>query len=267
MVLRHQITEALCAALGAHDQILAFWEDGSTATGLADEWSDIDLGVIVRNGSIAQARLLAEGALTRLAPIARHYEVHYPAETGTWQAYYRLEGSPDWLLIDLSIYEERAANKYDEPEAHGRSRIYFDKEQRRRQPPSDPQPVAERLRRRVTAIATSTELFHHFVEKEVRRGRLTDACHWYQAIIMAKLIEALRMRYSPWRSGFGLRYLRHDLPAEVYRQVERLCFVSGPDQLLPQKEEALALIRQTLAALQEMDLEALLEQARDPQKD
>lgn len=262
MIDRDRVIEALTTSLVAADDVLAFWEDGSTATGLADEWSDIDLGVLVRNGSNQQARLLVEGALTSIAPIAHHYEVNYPAETGTWQCYYRLEGSPEWLLIDLSIYEERAANKYEEPEAHGRSRILFDKENRRRQPPSDAKPVAARLQRRLAAIAASSELFHHFVEKELRRGRLTDAYHWYQAIIMAKLIEALRIRYSPWRSGFGLRYLRHDLPAEVYQQVEHLCFVPGPDLLLTYKEQGLTLLRQTLAELQETDLEALLEQTR-----
>lgn len=80
--------------------------------------------------------------------------------------------------------------------------------------------------------------------------------------VLDRLVEALRIRYCPWRYNFGMRYLQADLPSDVYAQVEQLSFVGTPQELSTKKALALEVLRLTLAELKCKDLVSHLEQFR-----
>lgn len=262
--LRTQILSALREALEPHDDVLAFWEAGSAAMGRADHMSDLDLQVLVADGRVEDTRKVVETALLSLRPFEIAWEVPRPTFHGNWQAFYRLEGYDPLLLVDLCILEEKSPNKFLEPEMHGHPCIYFDKGGRVKPQYVPAAEMAAKIRGRLPLIEAGVELFHAFVEKELRRGRPVDALHFYLNTVVPRLVEALRTRYCPWRYNFGLRYLGHDLPADVYDQVGPLLYVASPEELLEKKLRALALLRQTLAEVKALDLEAELESRRDP---
>jgi hypothetical protein len=49
---------------------------------------------------------------------------------------------------------------------------------------------------------------------------------YYQSFTLRPLVELLRIRYVPERHGFFLRYIDHDLPAEVVARLRPLTFVA-----------------------------------------
>jgi hypothetical protein len=259
---RTRTLEALVAALEPMPNVLAFWEAGSRATGRYDQYSDMDLQCIVADGTVEATRLAVESALASLGPLDRRWEVPQPTWHGHWQAFYHLAGTDPLLLIDFAIMERKAPNHFLEPEQHGTPTVLFDREGLTRPVPTDSAAFAERLRKRLSALEEPLELFHPFVDKELRRGREVDAFSFYHGMVLLRLIEVLRMRYSPWRYNFGMRYLQYDLPPTTYAQVQSFIYVASPDELGAKKAAALDLIRSTIAELKGVDFVALLEQTR-----
>lgn len=191
-----------------------FWEAGSAATGLLDTLSDLDLQLMVREGSVAESASAVE-ALQRVAPIEIRYEIPFPTWHGNWQAFYHLRGTSPYLLIDLIIMEERQTNRFLEPEMHGVPIVYFDKQGLMKPAPVDPASFARRLQGRLPALEYPVALFYAFVDKELEWGRFIDAFHFYHGLLLPRLIEALRILHAPWRHNFGSRYLHTDLPADL----------------------------------------------------
>jgi hypothetical protein len=59
--------------------------------------------------------------------------------------------------------------------------------------------------------------------KEVVRKRPLDAMAFYRSYTNL-LIELYGLKYRPFRYDFGLRYLHNDLPQDIQRQLERICY-------------------------------------------
>ncbi|MFZ5817369.1 MAG: nucleotidyltransferase domain-containing protein [Bacillota bacterium] len=262
MAAREALLRSLRERLGGCDGALAFWEQGSKAMGRADELSDLDLYLIVAEGAVEEVSRQVEEALEQVAPIDLRLVLPQPTWHGHWQAFYRMAGLSPYLQVDIVLMKESSANWFLEPEIHGEPQILFDKKGLVRPVPTDAAAFAERLAKRLPLLEAPAELFHIFVGKELQRGREVDALSFYQGVLVGRLVEALRIRYSPWRYNFGLRYLREDLPAPVYAQIRSLVYVAGPEELPAKKERALSLLRETLAELKALDLRELLEQAR-----
>jgi hypothetical protein len=259
---RDDLLRAIREATEPRETVLAFWEAGSKAMGAADQWSDLDLQLLVQDGAQAETIQAVEEALLRLSPIDLRFEVPQPTFHGHWQAFYRLAEAGPYLLIDLVIMQESEPNRYLEPEIHGIATVYFDKQGLIVPPHIASEAFAAELAQRIPLLETPAELFHIFVEKELRRGRELDALHYYQGTLITRLVQALRMRYCPWRYNFGLRYLQRDLPEAVYQELRPLLFVADPAELAEKKAAALALLRRTLAELKQLDLTAHVEAGR-----
>jgi len=44
--------------------------------------------------------------------------------------------------------------------------------------------------------------------------------------VIASLVEALRIKYFPAHYDFRMRYIQYELPPEIVKRLEDLCFVS-----------------------------------------
>jgi predicted nucleotidyltransferase len=259
---RDQILAQLLQTLMDQPNLLAMWEAGSTATGRKDQWSDIDLMLLVKDGTTETFGALIEEALQDLAPIDLKLEVPRPAWHGHWQTFWHLAGCPLELQIDCCIMEESKGNRFLEPELHGKPHVYIDRGAYTQVGPTDPAPIAAAIAMRIAFHRDRVALFHGFIAKELRRQGLTDAMGFYQGILIQPLIELLRIAHDPWRYNFGARYLRHYLPEERLRQIERLSFVGSPAELQEKAAEAYALVQELLQELEGKDWIAHLEAHR-----
>ena len=114
-------------------------------------------------------------------------------------------------------------------------------------------------------IKARWELFGIMVEKELKRGRPLDAMHFYTGLVLRPLVVLLGMRYRPFRFDFGQRYLHHDLPESIQNEMEAICFVGKPGELIEKQRRADSLFRKTLAEIDidSMPLEHLSTELRD----
>ncbi len=119
--LRTRISAAVCDALEPLPEVLAGWEGGSAAFDALDQYSDIDLNVlVVDTADVDSLFRLAEQALTILSPIIGSHA----SPPGR---YYQLRDAGEFLLVDLIILRTDAAEQCLGTERHGKAVPLFDK--------------------------------------------------------------------------------------------------------------------------------------------
>ncbi len=73
---RDSIIRTLTAELQPLPSVHAFWEAGAAAFNRIDEWSDIDLYIVVDDAAaVSETFLIVEKTLTALSPIRLRHEV------------------------------------------------------------------------------------------------------------------------------------------------------------------------------------------------
>jgi hypothetical protein len=247
-ISRSDIIGALQQAFEPLDFTLAFWEAGAAAFDRVDQWSDIDLQLVVNDDRVAQAAACLEQTLASLSPVSTRFEVPQPTWHGHWQAFYQLHDASPYHLVDFCIMKANSPEKFIQPEIHGHARVLFDKANIVHAAPLDKDALAANLQHRLDGLRAGFFMSKSFVEKELLRGHLLDAFAYYHGLTLRPLIEALRIRYKPSHHNFGNRYLYVELPADVVAQLEPLFFVASPEELIEKREQAERLFYETVAA-------------------
>jgi predicted nucleotidyltransferase len=67
--MRQRILEVIIATLQPKDFVLALWQGGSAAHGHTDEWSDIDIQVIVEDERVQETFDILEESLKTISEI------------------------------------------------------------------------------------------------------------------------------------------------------------------------------------------------------
>ena len=249
MITRHDILQALRSAMEPLDYVHAMWEGGAAAFDRVDEWSDIDLQFDVDDERVEDTFLAVDAALAALSPIDLRYRLPDPTWHGHSQVFYRMVDASPFLLLDLSVSKRSSTDKFLQREVHGNPVVHFDKSGVIVMKPLDVDGVVARRRGRVETMRITFEMFQPFVDKELNRGNSVEAVAFYHGSTLRPLVEALRIRYCPARSGFHTRYVQYDLPADAVTRLERLFYVTSPDDLRRGREDADRWFRETIEAI------------------
>jgi len=249
---RDDITGAIASALEPLDYVHAMWQGGAVANDRADQWSDIDVCVDADDERVEEVFPVVERALETLAPIELKYDVLAPTLGEYVQAFYRLAGAGKFMLVDFAVFKHSAANKLLEPEVHGKAIFHFNKNGAVKVPALDPDKHLAAIRTALERSRKKCEMFAPFVEKEILRGDYLRALGLYQRMVLAALVEALRIKYKPEHYDFGVGYTRYHLPADIVKRIKDLYFVSDDEDLAEKYERAIAWYDQ---AYREVDFE------------
>jgi hypothetical protein len=258
---REQILAALSAALEPQEYVLALWQGGAAAFGRVDQWSDIDLVVLVKDGQVAAVFAVVERTFEQLSTIQDRVEVPQPTPHGHHQTFYRLAGTSPYLMIDLEVMQESNPRRFLERAIHGQAVVHFDKTGLVRPEPLDVPGFVERIAGRRADLQAQFDLFQMLVLKELNRGNWIEAQQFYQTFTLRPLVEVLRMRYAPARYNFHTRYVYYDLPPDVIAQLEPLFFVPSGAALAERQQQAVALFHATLRQLTTEELQRQLDAA------
>jgi predicted nucleotidyltransferase len=248
VITRPVLLTALRQALEQQATVLAAWEGGSAAFGSDDALSDIDAVAVVANDSVELTFNAVEAELALLAPIALRYLV--PSAPGYAQRFYRLQGAPEHLVVDLVFIRESDPLLFREVELHGHGLTWFDRAGVLTERHLDAEQDTAQARARIAALRAAFDMFQHIPAKERQRGRAVDALTFYQGMTLRPLAEALRLLHCPQRRVFGVRYLARDVPADVCQRFEALSFVRDLQDLEAKHAQAQAWFWQCLHRLE-----------------
>lgn len=218
-------------ALEPLDYIHAFWEGGAAAFNRIDEWSDIDIYLAIDENKVKKTFLAVEDALESLTRIKQKYNVKQTSWPGIYQAFYRLEGTTEYLIIDLAVLTINAPDKLLEPEIHGKAVFYFNKLGKIKLPPLNKKALVRKMRQKLEKLHARHHMFNNFVQKEINRRNHIEAIYLYHRLTLDMLVDVLRIRYSPFHYDFKTRYIHYELPPKVVEKLKPLYFIEDENDL------------------------------------
>jgi hypothetical protein len=247
---RQEIIDALHGALKEADWVRAAWLGGSDASGRTDEYSDVDLCVVVEDDRVEDGFDLIRGAAERLSPIAHRFRMPEPAWHGLSQEFLSLADANPHHFLDYVVMKQSTPpeHRFLERERHGEALVLFDRDGFVTAPPMDREAHAKKMAARLPALREQFFLFQPLVTRGPARGHLAEAPVVYQSMTLRPLIEILRMRYCPDRYDYGPRYIDRDLPPEWRAEIERLAYPPDAPTLLEYQARAAAHVAAELEA-------------------
>lgn len=250
-VTRQAVVEALIDAVEPQEWSLAMWEAGAAALDRVDEWSDIDLMIVVGDSFSDECLACIEDALDTLSPIALRFELPQPTWHGHAQTFYRLRDASEYLLLDLVVIERSSsADWFLEQERHGKAVVYFDKAQLVTERHLDEAVWHDRLAKRVDTLRVTFPMFQSLTKKELRRGNDVEAVSFYHGYTLRPLLEMLRIRHVPHQHDYHTRYVRYDLPAQVDDRLRELFYVADAADIALKRDQAEQWFYEVLASVE-----------------
>ncbi len=248
-ISRERIIETLTVALQDCPSILAAWLGGSDGSGRTDQWSDVDLQLIVEDGRIDEAYRVLHTCLQTLSPIEYRYRLPRPTWHGHDQEFFRLRDAAPWHFMDVLVMERGAEDHFLDLERHGEPLILFDRGGLTAPTHLDRKAHQAKMAKRLAEIRQTFPMFQHFVTKAMWRGQAADAMAGYFSVTIRPLVELLRMRYAPDLYDYGMRYLDRDLPPDRLAAIEELVLVPELSRIEEFRARAEAIYDEEIAAL------------------
>ena len=255
---RDIIVQTLIAVLKPLDYVYAFYEGGAAAFNRVDEWSDIDLYLVVDDDKVDEAFLAIEKALRSLSPIKQKFDVPQTGWPGVFQAFYRLEDTSEYLIIDFVVLKLSSPDKFLEPEIHGNVVFYFNKNNKVKPFSLDRDVLVKKLHERLKRLQVRFDMFNNFVQKEINRGHYLEAIDLYHGLTLATLVEALRIKHNPIHYNFKMQYVHYELPSEIIEKFESLYFVKDEKDLQEKYYEAIKWFNKTMQEINQKEIEKLI---------
>lgn len=249
--MRNKIIEIIIASLEPLDFVLALWQGGSAARGYVDEWSDIDIQVIVQDDRVQETFDVVEKTLKTISDIRFQYRIPEPTWHGHSQCFYQLAEISPFLIVDFVVTKLSNPNRFLEEERHGKAVIGFDKANLLVLPPLNRTEHFAKMQSRFVTLKAQFDFWQVFVKKEINRRRLAEAIARYHSYTLQPMIELLGMVYRPYQYDFGFRYINRDFPAEVVARVEPLFCVNDLADLAEKQQVAESIFTETLPRVEE----------------
>ena len=251
---RSIIIDHLIRTLEPLASVHALWEAGAASFDRIDQWSDLDLYVVVQDEVVEDTFSSIEQALSVLSEIDARLRLPEPTWHGHSQAFYRLKDASPFLFLDIVVMKRSSRDKFLQYRIHGKPVVHFDKIGIVRDESVDPESFHSELLARLAILKTKFELFQVLVLKELNRGNYIEALSYYILCTYRPLVEVLRMKYCPYHHDFFTSYIYYDLPENVVKRLHCLYFVPDHEQLETRRVQAEAWFWETVRSIDRDDL-------------
>ena len=205
-----------------NDAILAAWEGGSAATGYLDEYSDLDLQIIVKDDFVEDAFTLLEDFLKENYGIKRKFRMPEPNWHGHSQSFYILEKSPEFFYVDFLVETySTTKNRFLESNRHGNAVIWFDYKNLIDQTPEKENSYLPKCARLFERIQETIDFTIIELKKHILRKNEIDSFSLYYSFVNA-LVALMNIKYRPAKHDFRMRYIHRDFPKKEADFIARI---------------------------------------------
>lgn len=230
---RRQIIEDLKQKLSDNPSVSAFCLEGADAEEAVDQYSDLDMRIIVDESHSNEIFKIVESIISKDSPIDFKFELNRP-QSKTNQALYHLKGTSKFFIIDIMIQECSDCPKIKA----NKKLIMFDKIGVLSEQEPGPRQLNDYVKTRIENIESNASFRSIYLERELERGNFLESVGQYQKFILEKLVETLRLLYCPEKNDFYLKHLSKDLPAEIVSDVEDLYRINTINEIKEKKQKA-----------------------------
>ncbi len=229
--MKEKLYELLKSNLYEQEDVLFAGEGGSKATGLNDDFSDLDLELIVEDDAVEKTFELIEKLLEENFGILRRFRMPEPAWHGFSQVFYLIDKMPKHFYLDLAIIKKSIEEKLTDPARHGHAYIWFDKANVHQVVEETQEQVLSRCKNLYQRATQLDFLMMIEIEKNLDRNQFTESFPGYFRFISNQLAVMLNLQYRIEKVDFGLRYAYRDYPLEINNLLKDLLMVKDLDDL------------------------------------
>jgi predicted nucleotidyltransferase len=257
-ISREIVLDTIISTLNPLDYVHAMWEMGAASFGRVDEWSDIDLIVVVDDERVEDAFSEMEKVFEANPGFRLKYRLPEPTWHGHSQVFWLLKDASPFLMLDFVVMKRSAKDKFLQFRIHGKPVVHIDKSGIVKDDPVDAKDLLEQLKRRIERLKINFDLFQTLTTKELNRGNYIEAMGFFLAYTVRPLIGILRLKHYPYHQDFYFRYIHYELPKDVLERLQRFYFVSDPEHLRALRAEAEAWFRDELETIDWNDIKQKL---------
>lgn len=214
------------------------WEQGAASFDRVDQWSDIDLMLVVYDNKIEDAFKVTEKALLKISSFKYKYRIPEPAWHGHSQCFYFLKNTNPFMFLDLCIMKKTAKDKFLQYSIHGLPQVVFDKAGIVKDDRVDKITHLKKIEERIKFLKVTFPLFQVEVLKELNRNNDIEAFSFYLGTTFRPLVEVLRIKYTPYHYNFHTRYVYYELPDAIVKRLQKLLFIPNGKALRIKQKEA-----------------------------
>lgn len=254
-VTREKIIKTLVTTLQPLDYVYALWEAGAASLERLDQWSDIDLYVVVDDKRVEDIFKALEQTVKTISELDLKFRLPEPTWHGHSQVFYRFKNVSPFLFLDIAVMKRSSRDKFLQYKIHGEPIIYFDKIDVVKDDPIKPEAFLDKLEKRLQMLRTTFDLFQVLTLKELNRGNEIEALSYYTNYTYKPLVEVLRIKYSPYHYNFHHSYIYYDLPVDVVKRLHKLNFIANSEELAKCREEAETWFWEEINSINRDDLE------------
>jgi len=236
---RNQIIEKLKVKLEPLEYIYALWLEGADASGMVDEYSDIDFWVDFEDEYENEAYKVVENALEEVAKLDYKYVMKH-GHPKIRQRMYHLSGSSEYLMIDFCWQLHSRAKKeceYIKGNTVETAKVIFDKAEVVRFVDDDPSVYMEMNNARLAECKYRYSQ-HSRVKKYIHRGHYLEAYAYYNRYVLEPLIDLLRLIYTPANADYYLVHISHHIPDSKLKRLEYFTLITSLDAMENRLPEA-----------------------------
>ncbi len=219
--------------------VLAAWEGGSAATGFLDEYSDLDLLIVISDEDTEPIFKLLDGYLEDNYGIQKKFRLPEPTWHGMSQCFYLLRDFPNHFYCDICVVPASNPHKLTEPDRHGHAVVWFDKAGIYK-PVVTPAEERNKLVGRVFASATAFDWLRVLeLKKALARGKWISSQFNYMVFINRNLVPLLNIKYRPAKADFGINYVDREYPPEISAEISELLKVCSVEEIREKSARAI----------------------------
>ncbi len=237
-ISREKIITALVTTLRPLDFVYAMWEMGAASFDRVDEWSDIDLIIVVEDEQVEDTFIAMEKIFEKNPGFKLQYRLPESTWHGHSQVFWLLKDASPFLMLDMVVMKRSAENKFLQFRIHGEPVVHFDKCGIVKDDPVDVDALLTQLKGRVESLKVNFALFQTLTTKELNRGNYIEAMGFFLAYTVRPLISILRLKHYPYHHNFYFRYIHYELPKDIVERLQKFYFVSVPEDLWKLRDEA-----------------------------
>lgn len=214
--------------------IIAAWEGGSAATNRLDQYSDLDLSLIVIDDQVETVFKDLEIFLKQNFSIINKYRIPEPAWHGLSQCFYEIHPVEKYVYLDIAVIKESQPEKLMEQDRHGIATVWFDRKGIYNPCISSEKEIVERGQKLYQSVIQTDFLIITEIDKGIARGEFIDVFPTYFSFISRHLGVMMNLKHRPEKADFGIRYARIDYNLQDRGILENGLRVSNTEELAEQ---------------------------------
>ncbi|OGY86881.1 MAG: hypothetical protein A2233_05530 [Candidatus Kerfeldbacteria bacterium RIFOXYA2_FULL_38_24] len=214
------LVHRLVEVLKEDERVLAAWVEGSLARSEADDYSDIDLWLCVKDNAFEDFIDSREQFAAQLGPVL---SILYPRnidhDFNLMDSFKIIfEDQPLTLTLDVEVQKRSRKFFFTKDSEAEECRILFDRAEIIKYRPFNPQIVEQHAEEVFDDVVV--RFWHQvpLVLSHIYRGDLLEAMNYYWQDLNY-LISLYRILYTPEKVDWGFKDIEYDLPEEVIKEL------------------------------------------------